>query len=153
LATAAASGSAVRDQSKSGTGLTLAQPLTAAHSVGGSARGAGSGVTLSTGATAAHNPGATVTSAPGPTYVLDYGTQLSGLPKISVSGAAGSTVTLIPAELANADGTVSIGSTGASATNQILYRFTPAGNGAQSWHAQFTYNGFRYLQVTGLPAA
>jgi len=41
----------------------------------------------------------------------------------------------------------------ASATSQILYRYTFAGTGTQSWHAQFTYNGFRYLQVTGLAAA
>ena len=85
--------------------------------------------------------------------MLDFGKNLSGLPKITGTGPAGTTVTLIPAEVANADGTINIGSTGASATNQILYRYTFAGTGTETWHSQFTYNGFRYLQVTGLPAA
>jgi alpha-L-rhamnosidase len=153
LSAAATSGTAVRDQSKPGTGLTLAQPLGAAHGVGAGARGAGTGVTLASGTATAHGAGTAATSTPGPTYVLDYGKNISGLPKITAAGAAGSTVTLIPAEVANADGTINIGSTGASATSQILYRYTFAGTGTETWHAQFTYNGFRYLQVTGLAAA
>jgi alpha-L-rhamnosidase len=121
--------------------------------VGASARGTGTGVTLSSALGAAHAAGAATTIAPGPTYVLDFGKQLSGLPKISASGPAGSTVTLIPAETVNADGSLNLGSTGGSATSQILYRYTRAGSGTETWHAQFTYNGFRYLQVTGLAAA
>ena len=153
LSSAQASGTAVRDQSRSGTGLTLSQPLAAAHAVGATARATGTGVTLASALGAAHAAGAATTSTPGPTYVLDFGKNLSGLPKITGAGPAGTTVTLIPAEVANADGTVNIGSTGASATNQILYRYTFAGSGTETWHAQFTYNGFRYLQVTGLAAA
>jgi hypothetical protein len=153
LTAAQASGTAVRDQSKSGTGLTLSQPLTAAHATGASTRATGTGVTVGSAVTAAHAVGAAATSTPGPTYVLDFGKNLSGLPKVSVSGPAGSTITMIPAEVANADGTINISSTGASATSQILYRYTLAGSGTETWHAQFTYNGFRYLQVTGLPAA
>ncbi|HEX6675393.1 MAG TPA: family 78 glycoside hydrolase catalytic domain [Actinomycetes bacterium] len=86
----------------------------------------------------------------GPTYLLDFGTNLSGLPQLGVSGPAGTTVTMIPAETADADGTVDVTSTGASATSQILYRYTLSGRGHEAWHAQFTYNGFRYLQVSGL---
>jgi hypothetical protein len=153
LAAAHASGIAVRDQSKAGTGITLSRAVSTAHAAGAAARGVGTGVTLTAALDAAHAAGAAVTSTPGPTYVLDFGKQLSGLPQISVAGAGGATVTLIPAETLNANGTLNVSSTGASATNQILYRFTPAGDGAQSWHSQFTYNGFRYLQVTGLASA
>ncbi len=153
LSGAQASGTAVRDTSKPGTGLTLAQPLASAHGVGAAARGLGTGVILDSPLGAVHAAGAATTSAPAPTYVLDFGKNLSGLPKITSSGPAGTTVTLIPAEVVNADGTLNIGSTGASATNQILYRYTFAGGGTETWHAQFTYNGFRYLQVTGLPSA
>jgi len=137
----------------SGSGLTLAAPLAAAHASGRAARGLGTGVTLAAALGTSHASAATVRSTPGATYVLDFGTQLSGLPKVSVSGPAGTTITMIPAEVANADGSINISSTGASATNQILYRYTLAGGGAETWHSQFTYNGFRYLQVTGLPAA
>ena len=65
----------------------------------------------------------------------------------------GTTVKMIPSELINANGTVNVGSTGASATSQILYQYTLRGGGPETWHSQFTYNGFRYLQVTGLASA
>ncbi len=94
--------------------------------------------------------GATDLETDSTAYVLDFGKNLSGLPKLSVSGPAGTTVTMIPAETANADGTIDVSSTGASATSQILYRYTLSGHGHETWHSQFTYNGFRYLQVTGL---
>jgi hypothetical protein len=86
--------------------------------------------------------------------VLDFGKNLSGLPKLSVSGPGGTTVTLIPAETANADGTINVSSTGVRADRgQILYRYTLSGDDRETWHSQFTYNGFRYLQVSGLTEA
>jgi len=87
------------------------------------------------------------------TYVLDFGKNLSGLQNVNVSGPAGTTVTMIPAETVNADGTINVSSTGARPTGQIMYRYTLSGDGAETWHSQFTYNGFRYLQVSGLPSA
>ncbi len=48
------------------------------------ARATGTGVTLASGLDGTHAGGAAVTSAPGATYVLDFGKQLSGLPKVSV---------------------------------------------------------------------
>jgi alpha-L-rhamnosidase len=84
-------------------------------------------------------------------YLLDFGANRSGWPSLRVSGPAGRAVTMIPAELLNADGTLNIASTGASAGNQIAYRYTLAGAGTETWHPRFTYSGFRYLQVDGLP--
>ena len=84
--------------------------------------------------------------------MLDFGANLSGLPKITGSAPAGTKVTMVPAEQVNPDGTINIGSTGASPTSQILYDYTFAGRGRETWHAQFTYNGFQYLEVRGLPA-
>jgi hypothetical protein len=142
--------SSVGTSGAAGTGVSFTPALTAAHATGATVRGTGTGVRFSPAAGAAHPAGAAAVSTPAPAYVLDFGANLSGLPKVSVSGQAGSTVTLIPAETANPDGTINVRSTGASATNQILYRYTPAGDGAQSWHAQFTYSGLRYLEVHGL---
>jgi alpha-L-rhamnosidase len=111
-------------------------------------------ITLTSPVGAAHASGEAVASDPGPTYVLDFGKNLSALPKVSISGSAGTTVTLIPAETANADGTINVSSTGARADRgQILYRYTLSGDDGETWHSQFTYNGFRYLQVTGLAEA
>lgn len=86
-------------------------------------------------------------------YILDFGANYSGWPHLKVTGAAGTTVTLIPSERINADGSLNIASTGATATNRIAYRYTLAGQGTENWHPQFTYSGFRYLKVDGLPAA
>jgi hypothetical protein len=110
-------------------------------------------ITLASPLGAAHASGAAVTSDPGSTYVLDFGKNLNGLPQVRVSGPAGSTVTLIPAETANADGTIDVSSTGARPNRLIAYRYTLSGGGRETWHSQFTYNGFRYLQVSGLTEA
>ncbi|MDT7802147.1 MAG: alpha-L-rhamnosidase [Actinomycetota bacterium] len=85
--------------------------------------------------------------------ILDFGANRSGWPSLSVTGRAGDTITMIPAEKLAADGTPDIASTGASPGNQIAYRYTLAGHGAEKWHPQFTYSGFRYLQVSGLRSA
>lgn len=86
-------------------------------------------------------------------YILDFGVNRSGLPHIHISAKAGTKITLIPAEKLKEDGSLDIASTGARAGKQIAYRYTAAGGGPESWRAQFTYNGFRYLEVEGLPHA
>ena len=136
-----------------GSGITFAPALIAPHVVGVTVRGAGTGITFDPALTATHAFGATVTGTKLPAYVLDFGVDKSGLPKITISGPAGTRVSMIPAEDVNANGTVNIGSTGASATSQIIYNYTLSGIGTETWHAQFTYNGFRYLQVTGLSSS
>ena len=133
-----------------GSGITFTPALTAPHAVGVTARGAGTGITFTPALTAAHAFGATVTGTKPPAYVLDFGVNESGLPKITISGPAGTKISMIPAETVNANGTVNVSSTGASATSQILYNYTLSGVGTETWHSQFTYNGFRYLQVSGL---
>jgi alpha-L-rhamnosidase len=52
-------------------------------------------------------------------------------------------------ELRNADGTVSQGGTG----SPMFDTYVLSGREVESWHPQFEYHGFRYVQVTGLPAS
>jgi hypothetical protein len=85
-------------------------------------------------------------------YVFDFGANRSGWPRLRLSGKAGTTVTLTPSELLNADGTLNLRSTGASEGRAIAYRYTLAGSGVETWHPRFTYHGFRYLRVDGLPS-
>lgn len=94
-----------------------------------------------------------IKAMPNGAYILDFGANRSGLPLLHISAKAGTEITMIPAELLKPDGSLDIASTGATATKQIAYRFTAAGGGPENWHAQFTYNGFRYLEVKGLPHA
>jgi alpha-L-rhamnosidase len=83
-------------------------------------------------------------------YILDFGANRSGWPAVHASGPAGRTITMIPSELLNDDGSLNVASTGAGPDSQIAYRYTFAGTGEETWHPQFTYSGFRYLQVDGL---
>jgi hypothetical protein len=137
----------------SGTGVSFTPALSAAQAAGTSVQDAGTGVTVAPALSAAHAAGSAVTSTPGPTYVLGFSANLAGLPQITGSAPAGTTVTMIPAEQINSDGTINTSSTGASPTSQILYRYTSAGRARESWHAQFTYIGLQYLEVRGLPRA
>ena len=135
-----------------GSGVTFTPALSASHAAGTTVQDSGTGVTVTPALSLSHADGAAVASVPGPTYVLDFGANLSGLPKITGSAPAGTTVTMIPAEEINSDGTINTSSTSATPTSQILYTYTFAGHGLETWHSQFTYNGFQYLEVRGLPS-
>ncbi|WP_316791975.1 family 78 glycoside hydrolase catalytic domain [Pedobacter frigoris] len=78
-------------------------------------------------------------------WVYDVGQNASAIPWISVNGKRGMTVRLTPAELLNEDGTVN-----QSAAGQPYYfDYTLKGEGLETWQPQFTYYGFRYIQVEG----
>lgn len=75
--------------------------------------------------------------------VYDLGQNLSGWPRLTVHGAPGATVKLIPGELLNPDGTVSQRSSG----RPQWYAYTLKGGGAETWSPRFSYYGFRYVQA------
>jgi hypothetical protein len=81
--------------------------------------------------------------------VFDLGQNFAGWPLIEVTGAAGSTIKLIPGELLNADGTVSQESSG----SPQWFSYTLRGSGMEKWHPRFSYYGFRYVQVEGAAAS
>ncbi len=87
------------------------------------------------------------TPKPGVT-VYDLGQNMSGWPTLSVTGPAGSTVTLLPGELLNADGTVTQRSANAFPADPVLFSYTLRGGGPETWHPRFAYYSFRYVQVT-----
>ncbi len=82
-------------------------------------------------------------------YVFDFGMNIAGWQQLRVSGPAGTKITLRPAELVHADGTVDPGSTG----SPIYDDYTLSGLGVETWHPLFIYHGFQYIQVEGLPTA
>lgn len=81
-------------------------------------------------------------------YVFDMGVNFAGWFQLQVSGPAGTKVTTWIGEILNPDGTVSQTTTG----SPIFDTYTLSGNGVETWHPKFAYHGFRYLQLTGLPA-
>lgn len=77
------------------------------------------------------------------TLIYDLGQNISGWPKITVEGPAGATVKIVPEEFLDSRGMVS------QRFGPTSYSYTLKGVGKETWHPQFSYYGFRYLQVEG----
>ena len=80
--------------------------------------------------------------------VFDMGQNFAGWARLRVSGARGQTVRLVYSELIHEDWTL----------NQITLRdmratdeYTLRGEGVEVYEPSFTFHGFRYVQVFGLP--
>jgi hypothetical protein len=78
-------------------------------------------------------------------YVYDLGQNASGIPFIKIQGKKGDTIKIIPAELINAEGAANQHGSG----SPFYFNYILKGNGIETWQPQFTYYGFRYLQVEG----
>ncbi len=89
-------------------------------------------------------PVATLTSPSGKT-ILDFGQNLVGRLRITVSGQAGEEVVLRHAEILQ-DGELC---TGPLRTAKATDTYVLRGGGAEAWEPRFTFHGFRYAEVTG----
>ncbi|MCO5947584.1 family 78 glycoside hydrolase catalytic domain [Mucilaginibacter flavidus] len=78
-------------------------------------------------------------------WVYDMGQNASAIPFIKVSGNKGAVVKVTPAELLSDDGLVTQEAVG----TPVYFKYTLNGNGIETWHPQFMYYGFRYIQVEG----
>jgi alpha-L-rhamnosidase len=83
-------------------------------------------------------------------YVYDFGQNLSGVERLRVEGPAGTDVRVRFAEVVNADGTIY---TDNLRTAKATDHFILDGKGVEELTPQFTFHGFRYAELTGLPAA
>ncbi|HZT22223.1 MAG TPA: family 78 glycoside hydrolase catalytic domain [Verrucomicrobiae bacterium] len=84
--------------------------------------------------------------------VFDLGQNAAHVLRITVRGPAGSTVRLLPAELTNADGSVTQDSMGAGRRGAIWCGFTKATDGTETWSPKFFYVGCRYVHAHWVPA-
>ena len=82
---------------------------------------------------------------PSGAWVYDLGQNFSGIPSITLNGKKGDTVRITPSEIINADGTPNQEASG----DPCYYTYILKGKGKERWQPQFSYYGFRYLQVTG----
>ncbi|MCX8053696.1 MAG: glycoside hydrolase family 78 protein [Armatimonadetes bacterium] len=81
-------------------------------------------------------------------WVFDLGQNFSGWCRIKVSGPVGTAITLKHAENLYPDDTVNQENLrSAKATDTYILR----GEGTEVYEPKFTYHGFRYVQVEGLP--
>ncbi|MBN2180939.1 MAG: family 78 glycoside hydrolase catalytic domain [Sedimentisphaerales bacterium] len=83
--------------------------------------------------------------------VVDFGQNTSYMPRIRVSGPAGSTVRLTHAEVLFPDGMINRGTCGGN-RGPAYWQYTKATDNEETWFPQFFYVGCRYLQVERFPA-
>ena len=92
---------------------------------------------------------ARVLTSPSGARILDFGQNFTGRVQITVSGAAGETVTLRTAEVLQEGEIYTRPLRAAKSTD----RYTLRGGGAETWEPRFTMHGFRYVEVSGWPGS
>jgi alpha-L-rhamnosidase len=81
-------------------------------------------------------------------YIFDMGQNMVGWPVLRVTGPAGTRVRMRTAEVLNPDGTLYRENLrGADATDTYVLR----GSGEEVYRPHFTFQGFRYVELTGFP--
>jgi alpha-L-rhamnosidase len=94
-----------------------------------------------------------ITTSPSGRTIVDFGQNLVGRLRITVSGPAGTTVTLRHAEVLQ-DGELCTGPLRlAEATDRYTLRGAgrEGGGETETWEPRFTFHGFRYAEVDGWP--
>lgn len=116
-----------------------------------------------------------VTTPAAGTHIVDFGRNFTGVPELDLSIPADTRITLRYGELLNADGSLNpltsvcgqikgtqkmpdgsetpVGGPGAPAIAWQQDTFTARGGGIEHYRPDFTFHGFRFMEITGLPAA
>ncbi|WP_221033204.1 family 78 glycoside hydrolase catalytic domain [Actomonas aquatica] len=82
-------------------------------------------------------------------YVFDLGQNMVGWPRLRVPMTRDGTLTVRFAELLNPDGTLYTENYRSAKSTNVL---TAAADGVVEWEPTFTFHGFRYVELSGLPA-
>jgi alpha-L-rhamnosidase len=91
-----------------------------------------------------------VTEPSSGTYVFDFGEMVVGWVELSASAPRGTRVTLLHGEKLDESGHVDVTQghvNGQLQTDEYVF----AGSDTEAWAPKFSYKGFRYIEVTGLP--
>jgi len=83
-------------------------------------------------------------------YIFDLGQNFAGIIRLKVTGPAGTRVQVRYAEMLHPDGRLMTENLRkARATDYYILRGDPAG---ETWTPHFTYHGFQFVELTGLPS-
>lgn len=88
-------------------------------------------------------------------FIFDMGQNFAGIVELKVTAPAGTTITMRFGEMLHADGRLMTENLRkARATDIYICRGRGAGGpgSAETWRPQFTYHGFQFVEVAGLPA-
>jgi alpha-L-rhamnosidase len=94
-------------------------------------------------------PSLKVTEPQSGKYVFDFGQNMVGWPQLTIPVRAGETIQVRTAEMLKQDGTLY---TDNYRTARSTDYYTAARNGIVTWHPEFTFHGFRYVELSGFPA-
>jgi alpha-L-rhamnosidase len=83
-------------------------------------------------------------------WVFDLGQNMVGFVRLKVAAPAGTKITLRHAEMLNPDGTIY---TRNLREAPAIDTYVCRGGGVETWQPSFTFHGFRYVELTGLPQA
>ena len=93
-------------------------------------------------------PARSVTEPIAGRYTFDMGQNMVGVVRLRVAAPRGTVITIRHAEMLNPDGTIYTANLrGAAATDVYICR----GDGVEEWQPRFTFHGFRYVELEGLP--
>jgi alpha-L-rhamnosidase len=81
-------------------------------------------------------------------WVFDLGQNMVGVVRLKVKAPAGTKVTLRHAEMLNPDGTLYTMNLRSAIS---VDHYTCHGQGTEVWQPRFTFHGFRFVELTGLP--
>lgn len=84
------------------------------------------------------------------THVLDFGQNIAGWLHLCLAAAPGTTVTLRHAERLNPDGTLYTENLRRAKATDVI---TIGPSGEIDWQPHFTFHGFQYAEISGLPEA
>jgi len=81
-------------------------------------------------------------------FVVDFGQNFAGWPRLSIIAPAGTRVEMRFAEILKADGSVDQANLRTAWARDV---YIAAGSQRETWEPRFTYHGFRYVELTGVP--
>lgn len=82
------------------------------------------------------------------TYVFDLGQNMVGVVRLKVNVPAGTEIVIKHGEMLNADGTVYRDNL---RTADCIDRYIAKGTGEETWEPRFTFHGFQFVEISGLP--
>ena len=89
-------------------------------------------------------------------YVFDFGQNFAGVSELTVDAPAGTTITLRHGERVASDGSLDVVESMRHQRQKPprfqTSEYTTAGGGPEIWSPRFTYYGFQYVEVSGLPS-
>ncbi|GAA2297535.1 family 78 glycoside hydrolase catalytic domain [Streptomyces kunmingensis] len=92
--------------------------------------------------------GTEVSGAADGSRVFDLGRNIAGWPELTVTAPKGTTIRAYPAEgLKDGHANQSISNVGAP----LWDSYTTGSSRRETWHPKFSYHGFRYVEIRGLP--